>query len=130
MSGAPRQSDRAFGLTFGVVFALISGIAWFVFSTQLNWAIGLSMAFFAIAFVYPELLLPLNRLWGRFVYYLGFFNNHLLLGLFFYLLIFPISVIIRIFGRDPLMRKIDRRAPSYWAEVRRNAQADNFEDMF
>ena len=130
MQPTPRQSDRAFGITFGVVFALISGVAWLFFDTTIKWTIGLSVSFFMIAFIYPGLLLPLNRLWGQIVKYLGLFNNHLLLGIFFYLLIFPTGVIIRLFGGDPMTRKIDLQVASYWTDVNRTAKADNLEDMF
>ena len=113
MSIAPKQSDRAFGITFGIVFAIISGVSWFFFDTIIDWTIGTSAIFFALSFIAPGLLLPLNRLWGQLVRYLGVFNNHLLLGIFFYLLIFPVGVIIRLFGGDPMTRKIDLQATSY-----------------
>jgi len=126
----PKQSDRAFGLMFGAVFGLIFGIAFFAFDKRIDGLIAFSGAFFLVSLIAPGLLLPLNRLWGLFAQVLGYINNFFILGLFYYLFLFPVGVIFRLIGRDPMNRKIDRTAPSYWTDVNRTARADNFFDMF
>ena len=45
---------------------------------------------------------------------IGLVNTHLLLGLVFYTLFTGIGLTMRLFGRDPLDRKIDPDATSYW----------------
>ena len=46
--------------------------------------------------------------------YRGWINNRLALGLIFYLIITPIAIVMRVFGRDALNRKIDKDSDSYW----------------
>ena len=74
--------------------------------------------------------MPLNRLWGYFALHLGRFNNYVLLGAFFYLLIVPFGGILRLFGWDPMKRTPDAGTDSYWTPVERHADSETFRDMF
>jgi hypothetical protein len=40
--------------------------------------------------------------------------SHVLLAAIFFLLIVPVGILMRLAGRDPLERKFDRSAASYW----------------
>ena len=86
--------------------------------------------FLAAAVVVPGLLLPLNRLWRGFAQRLGKVNNFVVLGLFYYLLMLPLGIIIRLLGRDTMSRRRRRGEKSYWSPVKRDATPDNFSDMF
>ena len=125
-----RQSDRAFGLTFAVVFAVIPAVGWLAFDAQLYWSWAVSALFVAVALGAPGLLLPLNRLWAGFAHRLGLLSNFLLLGLFFYLFILPFGLVLRLLGKDPMDRKIDEKADSYFSPIKRQADTDTFRDMF
>ena len=125
-----RQSDRAFGLTFATVFALIVGVGWLIFDTVIYWALALSAIFLIMALTAPGVLLPLNRLWTAVSYRLGQLNNYVILGLFLYLFVFPLGLIIRLLGRDPMQRAFNPKATSYWTPVERHATNDTFQDMF
>ncbi len=127
---AVRQSDRAFGLTFAAVFAAISGVGWLAFDAVLYWPWAVSAFFLAVALGAPGLLLPLNRLWAGFAHRVGQGSNFLLLGLFFNLFILPFGLMLRLLGRDPMNRKIDEKADSYWSPIKRKTDADTFRDMF
>ncbi len=129
MSGI-RQSNRGFGLMFAVVFATIGAIGWFAFDARLYWAAVLTAVFAALALTAPGLLLPLNRLWGVFARRLGHANNYVLLGLFLYALLFPMGLIMRTLGGDPMRRKLELEAESYWTHVERGTTAETFKDMF
>jgi Saxitoxin biosynthesis operon protein SxtJ len=125
-----RQSDRAFGLTFAMVFATIVGVGWLIFGTVLHWALALSAVFLVIALTIPGVLLPLNRLWAVISYRLGQLNNYVILGLFLYLFVFPMGLIIRLLGREPMQRAFNPKANSYWTPVERHSTAETFQDMF
>ena len=127
---AIRQSDRAFGLTFAALFAIIGLVGWLVFDARLTWAPVVSSVFLLVALAAPGILLPLNRLWARFAHRLGLFNNALLLGLFFFLFILPLGLIIRLFGKDPMVRTFDGEAETYWTPVGRQCDRETLADMF
>lgn len=126
----PRQTNRAFGLTFAAVFAVIGVVAFLVFDVMAAWAMTASALFLVLALAWPELLLPLNRLWGVLAGALGHVNNRLLLGLFFYAFVTPVGVIMRLFGVDPMHRRPDPGAKTYFTAVGRRAGPDTYSDLF
>jgi len=125
-----RQSDRAFGLMFAAVFAVLAGVWWLLFDVVVIWAIGVAAAFGGVAILLPWLLLPLNRLWARFAHGLGRVSNFVLLGLFFYLFVLPMGLLLRAVGRDPTNRRPSGEATSYWTPVTRHASPETFPDLF
>ena len=125
-----RQSDRAFGFMFAIVFALLTGIVWFVSGVVNIELIIASAIFTVIALVWPIFLLPLNRLWQKLIRALGFITNHLVLGLFLYVVITPIGLMMRISGRNPMVSKFQPTAKTYFTTVNRDATAITFPDMF
>ena len=126
----PRQSDRAFGLTFAIVFAIAFAIGWGAFDVVLAWAAVASVLCLALALASPEIFMPFNRLWCAIGRKLGIVNNYLVLGIFYGLVIVPVGLARRVFGRDPMTRRRDKSATSYFMPVSRNPDRDNFRDMF
>ncbi len=124
-----RQSDRAFGLTFATVFAAIAGVGWLMFDVVLYWALTASMIFLVIALTVSWILFPLNRLCSGFGYRVGQVNYYVLLGLFFYLFVIPTGLILRLLGRDPMHRRLNPEARTYWTAVERQG-SETFQDMF
>ena len=45
---------------------------------------------------------------------LGFIMAHVILTLFFFLVVTPIGLLARLFGKDFLQRRLDKSASSYW----------------
>ncbi len=125
-----RQSDRAFGVTFAVIFSAIAVVGWWAYDVTLTWALVASLACLVVALVVPWVLLPLNRLWGGLTRRLGRVTNFLLLGLFFYIIMLPVGGVIRILGRDPVQRPTDPTTDSYFTAVTRHANAKTYPDMF
>ena len=105
-----RQSDRGFGLMFAGVFAVVFALIWWASRSPAVWPAAVALAFLALALIAPVTLLPLNRLWAAFARRLGAFNNRLVLGLFFIVIIVPMGLIIRLMGRDPMARRRDPAA--------------------
>jgi hypothetical protein len=50
---------------------------------------------------------------------IGWTISHVVLGAVYYLVLTPIGLILRVAGRDPLQRRFDRTAPTYWIERKR-----------
>ena len=125
-----KLSDRQFGLMFTTVFCLIGVGGWFFFDVVLRWAFIGAGVFGFIALAVPGVLLPLNRLWGVFSKRLGLIVNFVLLGLFFYLFVLPLGLIIRLTGRDPMHRTPDPKAKTYWTPVTRHTDETTLRDMF
>ena len=108
------SSDRSFGLVFTALFLLI-GVAPLLHGRGPRyWAIAIGVAFLAIALARPALLQPLNQLWTRFGLLLHHIVNPIVMGLLFFLVLTPFGVGMRLLGKDPLRRRFDRTAGSYW----------------
>jgi Saxitoxin biosynthesis operon protein SxtJ len=112
----PLPSNRKFGALFVVVFAATSAYLHFKYASRwaLVWvAVAALLAVAAIAA--PMLLAPLNRLWFELGRLLGKIVSPLVLGSIFFLVITPVALITRVFGRDELLMK-KRRAATYWID--------------
>jgi hypothetical protein len=81
--------------------------------------IGGAVFFLFTAFVGQPILRPLYVGWMKFAFVLGWVNTRILLGLFFYLILTPIGLVLRLTGKDLLGLTIDRHATSYWVKRER-----------
>ena len=108
------SSDRGFGLVFAAVFAVVA--LWPILGAEAPrlWALAVAAAFFGAAIAAPRWLAPLNRLWTRFGLLLSRVMNPLVLGLLFFAVVTPMGLAMRLLGKDPLRRRFDREAASYW----------------
>ena len=78
------------------------------------WLLAIAAAFAAAAVVRPCALEPLNALWTRLGLLLNRVTSPVLLGAVFYLAVLPTGLFMRARGRDPMRRKRDPEAGSYW----------------
>jgi hypothetical protein len=109
-------SDRSFGIVFAGAFAIIAVFPLFTGGQLRLWAIGLSAVFLVAALVAPRLLGPLNALWGRVGLLLNRIVSPVALLLVFAVAVLPTGWLLRLFGKDPLRRSVDRQASTYWIE--------------
>ena len=76
------------------------------------WSIG-----GAIFLVYYAVV-PMRRLlylgWMHAIYPIGWTVSHLVLAIVYFLVLTPIGVCMRLLGRDPMQRRLDPSAGTYW----------------
>ena len=113
-----RSDLRKFGLIMGAMFALIFGLLfpWITDKTIGNWPIWpfIVMAiFWTLALIFPESLRKVNELWLKVGNVLGWINSRIILGAMFFLLIFPTGLLLKLFGKDSMNRKLEKDADSY-----------------
>lgn len=107
-------SNRSFGITFAVVFAII-GLFPLLHGGQIRlWALAGAAIFAGIAFIWPGILAPLNRVWFRFGMLLHKIVNPVILGLMFFVIITPLALLIRLFGGKFMALDFDKSQASYW----------------
>jgi hypothetical protein len=125
----PRRTLRQFGLVALVGFGGLAACAWFerlVFTFGLGaarpWVAGglaaLGLLAAACSLVRPEANRPLYVGLSLAAWPIGFVVSHLILAAIFYGVILPVGLGLRLAGRDPLARRFDRGAGSYWVEAR------------
>jgi hypothetical protein len=114
--GPKAGSERGFGIVFAVVFVIIGLLPLWDGSPMRLWAMIVAGVFLGTGLFVPVVLRPLNRLWFLFGMALHKVMNPLVMGLLFYLTVTPIALIMRMVGKDPLNRRFDPSAKSYWVE--------------
>ena len=108
------SSERAFGIVFTVLFAVIGLWPLMGGGGVRVWSLALAGGILALALVRPGVLRPLNRLWMKFGLLLHMIVSPLVMGLLFYVTVTPIGLVMRLVGKDPLGRGFDPAAESYW----------------
>jgi hypothetical protein len=114
------SSDRNFGLVMGAFFLLVA-LAPLLHKPLLHqpvrwWAVGVAIAFAALAHFWTRPLAPLNLLWTKFGLLLHAIVSPIMLAAIFYVSVVPIGLILRAFGKDLLRLKRHPDAASYWIE--------------
>ncbi len=61
----------------------------------------------------PRGLAPIHWVWMRLAEILGRINTRLLLSMVFFLLVTPMGMAMRLFGKVPMRRGFDREAETY-----------------
>lgn len=107
-------SDRSFGLVFAGFFALVALLPTLHGAPVRWWALGLALAFVAIAFIAPRVLHPLNRVWFALGLLLHHVVNPVVMAVMFYGAILPMALLLRALGKDLLRLKREPQAASYW----------------
>jgi|MDSV01.1.fsa_nt_gb hypothetical protein len=108
-------SNKTFGLFFSLIFFLV--FIWLVIYNE-SFSIlfiSLSILFLVLAFFKPSYLYVLNFFWYKFGRFLQFLFTPIIMFLTFFLLITPISILMRIFSRKQLMNlNFKKKSNSYW----------------
>tara|TARA_B100000787_G_C15985231_1_gene203359 strand:- start:114 stop:518 length:405 start_codon:yes stop_codon:yes gene_type:complete len=111
-----KSSEKSFGIVFSVVF-LIIGLYPIIGSNALNyWAIAISILFLLMAYFSPKFLSLPNKLWFRFGIFLGSIIAPIVMALIFFVAVFPTGLIMRLFGKDLLSQKFNKKIKTYWIE--------------
>lgn len=130
----PQQppSERRFGLLFTTVFAVAG-----VYAHLKGWSqtsvmsmTGLACLIALITLTAPKILAPFNRLWFELGQLMGRIVSPIVLGAIFFLILTPVALITRLFGRDEL--RLKRKAvDSYWIDrTNENSPAETFKNQF
>jgi hypothetical protein len=125
-------SEKRFGLLFTVIFALVGIYAHFNGwnQTSVISLAGLSVLIALITLTAPKLLAPFNRLWFQLGQLMGRIVSPIVLGGIFFLILTPVSLVTRLFGRDEL--RLKRKAvKSYWIDrTNEHSPAETFKNQF
>ncbi len=108
---------------FGILFSVITLLAsvYLAYHGRPAWLwCAAGCAFFLVTGLSAQSVLrPVYIAWMSFAFVLGWINARIILGLFFYLVLTPIGLFMRLGGKDLLDKKIDRAAESYWVKRER-----------
>jgi hypothetical protein len=122
---------RKFGLVSSAIVVLLFGLAipW-LFSLNLpRWPWVFAGVLGSWALLLPSTLKPVYIVWMKFGNMMNWINTRIILGIVFYGLILPFGLVMRIFGNDPMKRKLDSSIESYRVKTQNHAK-DNLEHPY
>lgn len=116
-----RNGLRRFGLTTGGLVVLIFGVLlpWLFAVDVPRWPFGVGGVLAVWAVVAPSSLKSFYRVWMRFGFLMAAVMNPLVLGLVFVFVMTPVGIVMRLSGKDPLLRRWDPSRGSYRQASRR-----------
>ena len=112
-----KSNNRSFGIVFFIVF-LIIGIYPILNGEEIrDWSLIISIIFLVLGILNSKVLTPLNKIWFKFGIFLGKIISPLVMAIIFFLVVTPIGLLMRFFGKDVLNLKFNNDK-SYWVEKR------------
>ena len=115
---ADRKELRKFGLIMGgFIFALFGLLfPWLADKPMRDWPWITLVVFWVWALLMPSTLKPVYWVWMKIGGAVGYINTRLIMVIVFYLVFFPVGLVMRVMGKDPMRRKHDAAAASYREE--------------
>ena len=115
-----QSSNKSFGLLFSVVFVLLA--LWPLKNgSNINlYFILASAIFFILGLINSKLLSPLNKSWIKLGEILGMIIAPIVMALVYFVILTPVSLVVRIFGKDLLGLKFLKEKETYWIKRKKN----------
>ena len=108
-------SNRSFGIVFFIFFLIVSIYPLIKGGEIRIWSLIVALIFLILGIVNSNFLTPLNKIWFKFGIFLGNFVSPIIMGIVFFLVVTPISLILRLLGKDILnLKKNNKR--TYWID--------------
>ena len=111
-----KKGLRKFGVTTGAIIVVLFAafFPWvFDVATMPIWPWILAGLLWVPALLMPSVLRPVYTTWMKIGHGIGWVNTRIILGVLFYILVLPMGLIMRLFGKDPMTRKLDKSVSSY-----------------
>ena len=108
-----KENNKSFGILFFIVFLLIA--LWPVKDSESIrvWSLIISLLFLTLGIINSKFLTPLKKGWIKLGEILGKFIAPIVMGFIYFVIITPIGILLRLFGKDLLNIKFNKNK-SYW----------------
>ena len=126
-----KEDLRSFGVIIGIILLLVAGFLFYREKESFQTFLYIAGVFIGLALILPSMLKPIYIVWMTFAVILGWFMTRVILSLLFYMIITPIGLVLRIFGKDFLELKKQAVQGSYWNQRDSNLEKNqNYEKQF
>lgn len=102
-------SNRNFGITFTVIFLLLSFIFYLIDSTFINFSIYTFIFFIFTTIFIPKILYLFNIIWFNFGLKLSKITTPIILTFIFYIIFFPFSIFVRFNKTKKFWQKSEKK---------------------
>ena len=115
-----KSSNKSFGILYFVVFL---GVGLWPLTNDNNpniYLIIISIIFFILGLLNSKLLSPLNSFWIKFGELLGKIIAPVVMAIIYFFILTPISLMVRLFGKDLLGLKFSKQLKTYWIKRKKD----------
>ena len=123
-----QSSEKSFGIVFSVVFLIVAFYPLINSDGPRIWALVVSVIFFLLAFLAPNILVLPNKLWFKFGLLIGSIVAPIVMAFVYFITVLPTGLIMRLLGKDILQQKLDKNTKSYW--VKRSEPMGSMKNQF
>ena len=111
-----QSSNRSFGLLFFIVFIVVGLWPITKGETANIYLILISLFFLIFGLINSKILSPFNKAWIKLGEILGLIIAPIIMALVYFIILTPISLIVRMFGKDLLGLKFLKNQDTYWTK--------------
>ena len=115
-----RSSNRSFGVLFFVVFLSVGFWPMLNSGTPNYYLILFSLIFLILGLINSKILSPLNMGWIKLGEILGKIIAPIVMAIVYFLILTPISLLVRLFGKDLIGMKFSNNIKSYWIKRKKH----------
>ena len=115
-----KVNNRSFGILFFIVFLIIGLYPIYNDESPNKFFLILSLPFLILGLLNSKILTPFNRAWIKLGEILGLIIAPVIMALVYFIFLTPISLIVRIFGKDLLDIKFNKKSETYWINRKKN----------
>ena len=109
-----QSSNRSFGLLFFIVFIVVGLWPAIKGETANIYLILISLFFLIFGLINSKILSPFNKAWIKLGEILGLIIAPIIMALVYFIILTPISLIVRMLGKDLLGLKFLKKQDTYW----------------
>ena len=115
-----KNQNRSFGLLFFIVFLALA--LWpLTKKGEINiYLISIALIFLVLGLLNSKILTPLNKAWIKLGEILGRIVAPVVMAIVYFIILTPISLLVRLFGKDLIGMKFSNDINSYWIKRKKN----------
>ena len=126
-----KSNLRKFGIMVGTVLLIIAGLLFWKEKESFQLFLAIGIVLFVAGIAIPFTLKPIYWVWMTFATILGWFMTRVILSLLFYVILTPIGLIARSFGKQFLDLKWNKTDNTYWNHHSDSIfEKENYEKQF
>ena len=128
----PREL-RTFGKVIAIGFPILAALlgasarlrthAWPAWTL---WLGGIGLAAGLVCMLVPRAARPLYLVWMALGCCIGLVVSNVVLAAIYFLVVTPTGLVLRMLGRDPLRRTIERNQKTYWDDAEKAGDAERY----
>jgi len=115
-----KSNNRSFGILFFIVFLILGLYPTLKGNSPNIYLISISIPFIILGIINSKILTPLSNAWIKLGEILGIIIAPIVMAIIYFFILTPISLIVRIFGKDLLSIKFDKQVNTYWINRKKN----------